>query len=78
MINKFIKKDGKNVMLTDLTGKSLLLNPYYNKGTAFTERERLALGLKGKLPSAVENMDVQLERVYQQFLACKDDFRKNI
>lgn len=54
---------------TNLKGKSLLSIPALNKSTAFTERERVEFGLLGKLPDGVETLDLQVERVYQQYLS---------
>ena len=44
-------------------GLSLLRDPLLNKGTAFTEAERDALGLRGFLPAHVFTMQAQAERV---------------
>jgi malate dehydrogenase (oxaloacetate-decarboxylating)(NADP+) len=40
----------------------LLANPLFNKGTAFTERERDALGLRGLLPPRVFTLEEQVQR----------------
>lgn len=48
--------------LPGLTGSELLTNPLFNKGTAFTERERDALGLRGLLPPRVFTLQEQVER----------------
>ncbi|HAA03435.1 MAG TPA: NAD-dependent malic enzyme [Syntrophobacteraceae bacterium] len=45
------------------TGVALLRDPAFNKGTAFTEEEREALGLTGLLPPRVHSIDEQVERV---------------
>jgi malate dehydrogenase (oxaloacetate-decarboxylating)(NADP+) len=45
-----------------LTGTHLLTNPLYNKGTAFTERERDALGIRGLLPPRVFTLEEQVQR----------------
>jgi malate dehydrogenase (oxaloacetate-decarboxylating)(NADP+) len=45
-----------------LTGPQLLTNPLFNKGTAFTERERDALGMTGLLPPRVFTLEEQVER----------------
>ncbi len=44
-------------------GSALLTNSLLNKGTAFTERERDALGLRGLLPPRVFTLDEQVSRV---------------
>jgi malate dehydrogenase (oxaloacetate-decarboxylating)(NADP+) len=48
-------------------GIALLRDPALNKGTAFTERERDVLGLRGLLPPHVSNPDEQVERVLENF-----------
>ncbi|MFG1644226.1 NAD-dependent malic enzyme [Amycolatopsis sp. NPDC049252] len=37
-----------------------------NRGTAFSEEQRRALGLVGRLPSAIESLDEQAGRCYEQ------------
>jgi malate dehydrogenase (oxaloacetate-decarboxylating)(NADP+) len=53
--------------VTDLStvkrGAALLNDPELNKGTAFTEAERTALGLRGLLPPRVMTQEEQLERI---------------
>ncbi len=44
-------------------GADLLNDPVLNKGTAFTEAERTALGLRGLLPPRVMSQEEQLERI---------------
>ncbi len=48
-------------------GLALLHDPVYNKGTAFTDRERDALGLRGLLPPHVHTQSEQVERVMENF-----------
>jgi malate dehydrogenase (oxaloacetate-decarboxylating)(NADP+) len=43
-------------------GMALLRDPLLNKGTAFTEAERDALGLRGLLPPHVLSMNEQVAR----------------
>ncbi len=45
-----------------MSGQQLLTNPLFNKGTAFTEAERDALGLTGLLPPRVFTLEEQVER----------------
>jgi malate dehydrogenase (oxaloacetate-decarboxylating) len=56
----------------------VLEDPIRDKGTAFTEAERDALGLTGRLPSAVLTLDQQAQRAYQQMQRQGDDLAKNI
>jgi malate dehydrogenase (oxaloacetate-decarboxylating) len=55
-----------------------LQDPIRDKGTAFTQAERDALGLTGRLPSAVLTLDQQAQRAYQQMLRQGDDLAKNV
>ncbi len=59
----------ERVWETGCRGHSVLGIPRLNKGTAFTESERAALGLTGLLPSRVLSLDQQAERAYRQ---CSD------
>lgn len=43
-------------------GVGVLRNPWLNRGIAFTEEQRDAMGLRGLLPSAVSTRDQQVER----------------
>ncbi len=60
------------------TGIELLRNPTLNKGTAFTERERDALGLRGLLPPYVCTQDEQVMRVMENFRRKSDDLERYI
>ena len=51
------------------TGIALLQDPRYNKGTAFTDAERDALGIRGLLPPRVFTLEEQLARVMENFRA---------
>ena len=55
-----------------------LQDPSRDKGTAFTQAERDALGLTGRLPAAVQTLDQQAQRAYQQMLRQGDDLAKNV
>jgi malic enzyme len=50
-------------------GAELLSDPFTNKASAFTARERAQLGLGGLLPPAVSTIEQQLQRVYENFQA---------
>src|ERR1700753_2795064 len=60
-----------------LTGVALLRNPYFNKGSAFTEEEREAFSLHGLLPSNVQTLDEQIQRAYHQYSTRENDLAKN-
>ena len=57
---------------------ALLRDPLVNKGTAFTEAERDALGLRGLLPAHVLSMDEQVERVMTNLRDLPSDLEKYI
>lgn len=59
--------DGVHRMLVRLTGVPLLRLAATNKGTAFTQEERSALGLHGLLPPRVTTLEEQVDRVYAQY-----------
>ncbi|MGC4116013.1 MAG: NAD-dependent malic enzyme [Myxococcales bacterium] len=59
-------------------GAALLHDPLYNKGSAFTEAERVALGLKGLLPPYVHTMDEQVARVMDNYRAKQTDLERYI
>lgn len=52
---------------TALNGMSLLNNPAMNKGTAFTAEERHSHHLEGLLPTHVEDINSQVQRVLLNF-----------
>ena len=45
---------------------SVLGDPLRNRGTAFSAEQRRRLGLTGRLPSAVETLDEQTARCYEE------------
>ena len=59
-------------------GHALRTDSLLNKGTAFTERERDALGLRGLLPPRVFTIEEQLVRVYGNFHRKPDALEKYI
>ncbi len=69
---------GQRYMAVAHKGRSLLLNPFTNKGTAFTQRERDELDLHGLLPPAVCTIQQQMERTYESFQAKGSNLEKFI
>ena len=63
---------------TSLRGTALLTDSLLNKGTAFTEQERDALGLRGLLPPRVFTLEEQLVRAYNNFKRKSDPLEKYI
>jgi len=59
-------------------GIQLLHDPVFNKGTAFTEAERDALGLRGLLPPRVQTMEEQKARVMENFHLKPNDLERYI
>jgi malate dehydrogenase (oxaloacetate-decarboxylating)(NADP+) len=59
-------------------GVDWLHNPRYNKGTAFTDAERDALGLRGLLPPHVQTMEQQARRVMDTFRGKSSDIERYI
>ena len=81
MLDFKLQKDkisGDEWIETSLTGKPLLTTPQLNKGTAFTQEERLVFGLIGKLPPQVESLEEQVKRAYQQYESYQSNLQKNI
>jgi len=63
---------------TPLRGFALLRDPGLNKGTAFTEAERDALGLRGLLPTQVITQEAQEERILENLRRVSDPLEKYI
>lgn len=56
---------------------TILTNPFENKGTAFTEEERREHGLTGLLPSKVETIEEQADRLYKSYQKEATDYDKH-
>ncbi|HEU65995.1 MAG TPA: NAD-dependent malic enzyme, partial [Chloroflexi bacterium] len=57
---------------------NLLRDPTLNKGTAFTEAERMALGLEGLLPPYITSLETQVVRVMENFHKKPTDLERYI
>ncbi len=65
-------------LVTAARGRAVLADPRLNKGTAFSNDERAALGLHGLLPAAVESIDEQLVRARAEFDRLHDDLERHV
>lgn len=61
-----------------LRGQQLLTDPFLNKGSSFTEEERLSLGLSGLLRSSVSNIETQRARSYDMYIRKHDEIERYI
>ena len=61
-----------NKATTTLRGVDILRNPLLNKGSAFSEEERLALALDGLLPPGVNTQQEQAQRAYAGVTATRE------
>ena len=59
-------------------GIALLRDPLLNKGTAFTEQERDALGIRGLLPAHVQSMEVQAARIMTNLRSLPTDLERYV
>ena len=59
-------------------GMNLLNRQALNKGTAFTDDERLEFGLHGLIPPIVETLDQQVVRAYEAYQRKDDDLERHI
>ena len=68
----------KRPLYISYAGPLLLETPLLNKGSAFTVEERLTFNLEGLLPEAIEGIDEQAKRAYQQLQDCVGMVEKHI
>jgi malate dehydrogenase (oxaloacetate-decarboxylating) len=67
-----------NPLAVQLSGGALIDAPLLNKGTAFTQSERVDFGLLGLLPPHIESLAEQVARAYDAFCAESSDLDKHI
>lgn len=67
MTDNVVSSGNQSLVPDYKTGEDLLHNPALNKGTAFTEEERDALGLRGLLPPHIHTQEEQVLRVMENF-----------
>jgi malate dehydrogenase (oxaloacetate-decarboxylating) len=70
--------DDDGAWRTTLRGRQVLSDPRINKGTAFSDTERVALGLVGLIPAGHLTLDEQASRIYAQFLRQSSDLARNV
>ncbi|MGL4570837.1 MAG: NAD-dependent malic enzyme [Clostridium sp.] len=64
--------------MKELKGQDILRNPFFNKGTGFTEDERKNLGLIGLLPSEVRTIEEQEILVYEKVTTIENNLDKHL
>jgi len=70
--------DDDGAWRTTLRGRQVLADPRINKGTAFGDAERAALGLVGLIPAGHLTLEQQAGRIYRQFLRQSSDLARNV
>ncbi|NWN83612.1 MAG: NAD-dependent malic enzyme [Halomonas sp.] len=70
--------EAKRPLYIPYAGPPLLEMPLLNKGSAFSQEERIEFNLIGLLPQCVETIEEQLERAYRQYQQCQTDLDKHI
>ncbi|MFM2482492.1 NAD-dependent malic enzyme [Celerinatantimonas sp. YJH-8] len=68
----------KRPLYLPYAGPALLETPLLNKGNAFTPEERTAFNLEGLLPHAIETIEEQAQRAYEQYRSFRNDMNKHI
>ena len=68
----------QNPLYIPYAGTALLELPLLNKGSAFSAEERSQFNLHGLIPHAVESIEEQSQRSYQQYCAFTSDINKHI
>ena len=71
-----LDEQGKGYLEVNAKGIALLQMTATNKSTAFTQEERLELGLEGLLPDRVTDIDNQSKREYTNYCRHTDDIAK--
>src|ERR1700704_5578480 len=69
---------GERVLEVPCTGAALLDCPLFNKGSAFPDDERHALGLLGLLPPRVGTLEEQVVRRYTEYAQKTSDLGRHI
>ncbi|CCB89101.1 NAD-dependent malic enzyme [Simkania negevensis] len=75
-IKRSYDNNGEEVIEVDMHPKDILHNPILNKGTGFTEEERIDLGIHGLLPYHTSTIEEQVERRYANFRSKESEIDK--
>ncbi|PMG41758.1 NAD-dependent malic enzyme, partial [Shewanella sp. 10N.286.52.B9] len=70
--------ENKRPLYLPFAGPAILESPMLNKGTAFSEEERIYFNLEGLIPWVVETIDEQASRAYDQYKNFTNDLDKHI
>ena len=70
--------ESKRPLYIPFAGPLLLEMPLLNKGSAFSQEERIEFNLIGLLPQNVETIEEQVERAYRQYRQCQNDLDKHV
>ncbi|WP_026971041.1 NAD-dependent malic enzyme [Aliagarivorans marinus] len=68
----------KRPLFIPYAGPALLETPLLNKGSAFSQEERIFFNLEGLLPENIESIEEQAERAYQQYQGFTTDLDRHI
>jgi hypothetical protein len=69
---------GEEYYEVNLRGRLVLNNPLLNKGSCFTEEERMSLELDGLLRSGVSTLEQEVERTLEMYRRKPDDLERYI
>jgi malate dehydrogenase (oxaloacetate-decarboxylating) len=75
---KTVWRDASGAWRTTLRGRQVLADPRINKGTAFSDAERSALGITGLIPPARMTLHEQADRILDQYGSQPTDLAKNV
>jgi malate dehydrogenase (oxaloacetate-decarboxylating) len=70
--------DTKRPLYLPFAGPAILEAPLINKGSAFSEEERIYFNLEGLLPYVIETIEEQAARAYAQYSNFSNDLDKHI
>jgi malate dehydrogenase (oxaloacetate-decarboxylating) len=70
--------DSDGAWRTTLRRREVLADPRINKGTAFSDAERAALGITGLMPAGHMTLEEQVSRVYAQYRRQTTDLARNV